>query len=82
MSNYAVQAGYMVVHSKFEIVAGLQAQDADTYPTPWYRTSVGANYFVAKHDIKVQATYRMGNNLNGIDGADEDELFVQFQYVF
>jgi hypothetical protein len=72
----------MVIPSKLELVAGYEWQDADNYAEEWTRTSVGANYFFKKHDIKLQATYRMGENLKGVDGADEDEVFVQAQYVF
>ena len=46
------------------------------------QTSSGINYFIAKHDIKIQTTYRVGENLKGFDGDDADELFVQMQYVF
>ncbi|MFN2366129.1 MAG: hypothetical protein ABR523_06670 [Desulfurivibrionaceae bacterium] len=42
----------------------------------------GVNWFVNKHDIEVQLTYRMGENLKGVIDNDEDELFVQTQYVF
>jgi hypothetical protein len=40
------------------------------------------NYFFAKHDIKLQTTYRMGENKDGVKDNDLDELFVQAQYVF
>ena len=82
LENYAVEGGYMVVPSRVELVAGYQSQDADGYATAWDRTSVGANFFVAKHDIKYQLSYRMGENKDGKDGNDVDELFVQAQYVF
>jgi hypothetical protein len=82
LENWAVEGGYMVIPSKLELVAGYEWQDADNYAEEWTRTSVGANYFFKKHDIKLQATYRMGENLKGVDGADEDEVFVQAQYVF
>lgn len=82
LKNYAVEAGYMVVPSRLELVAGYQVQDADNYADEWTRTSVGANWFIKKHDIKVQLTYRMGENLKGMNDNDEDELFVQTQYVF
>jgi hypothetical protein len=62
--------------------AGYQSQDADGYSKPWNRTSVGANFFLAKHDIKFQVTYQMGENKDGETGNDVDELFVQVQYVF
>ena len=82
LESYAVEGGYMVVPARLELVAGYQSQDADGYETAWDRTSFGANVFVAKHDIKYQVTYRMGENKDGSDGKDVDELFVQAQYVF
>ncbi len=82
LTNFAVEGGYMVMPEKLELVAGFQAQDADNYATEWERTSVGVNYFIKKHDIKAQLTYRMGENIKGKKDSDEDELFVQLQYVF
>lgn len=80
-STYSVEGGYMVVPAKAEIVAGYQALDADAYAETWTRSSVGVNYFFNEHTDKIQATYRVGSNLDGVDGNDENELFVQFQHV-
>ncbi|PLX94192.1 MAG: hypothetical protein C0621_05825 [Desulfuromonas sp.] len=83
LTNYAVEGGYMVVPKTFELVAGYEAMDADNYTEVWKRTSIGANYFfVGKKDIKLQTTYRMGENLKGQANNDANELFVQMQYVF
>ncbi|VAV83014.1 hypothetical protein MNBD_DELTA01-669 [hydrothermal vent metagenome] len=82
LTNLAVEGGYMVIPDKLEIVAAYQSQDADSYATEWTRNSVGFNYFFEKHDVKAQVTYRMGKDLDGIKGNDEDEVFVQAQYVF
>ncbi len=82
LENGSVEGGYMILPKRLELVAGYQVQDADGYDETWNRTSVGANYFFEKHDIKVQAAYRMGENLEGVDGNDADEIFVQAQYVF
>ena len=81
LTNAAIEGGYMIKNT-IEIVAGYQTQDADGYATAWNRTSVGANWFINKHDTKVQLTYRMGENLNGVENADEDEVFLQTQFVF
>jgi hypothetical protein len=51
-------------------------------PASWDRTSVGVNWFINKHDTKVQLAYRMGENLNGVANDDEDEVFLQTQFVF
>ena len=71
-----------MINNTIEIVAGYQTQDADGYATSWDRTSVGANWFINKHDTKVQLTYRKGENLNGVENKDEDEVFLQTQFVF
>ncbi len=82
LTNYVLKGGYMVLPGRLELVAGYEAQDADNYATTWGRTSLGANYFIRKHDIKAQITYRIGKDLNGVRGSDENELFVQTQYAF
>ena len=63
-------------------MAGYSSQDADNYANEWTRTSLGANYFIEKHDIKLQATYTMNEDVDGVPGEDEDEFFLQAQYVF
>jgi hypothetical protein len=81
LTNASIQGGYMFGQT-IELVAGYQTQDADGYATAWNRTSVGANWFLKKHDIKFQLSYRMGENLDGVENNDEDEMFLQGQYVF
>ena len=82
LENWSVEGGYMVIPSKLEIVAGYSNQDADGYATEWTRTSLGANYFIKKHDIKVQLTWQINEDEDGVKGKDADELFLQTQYVF
>jgi hypothetical protein len=82
LEQFVVEGGYMVIPSKLELVAGWQQQDADNYATEWERLSFGANFFVHKHDIKLVGTYRIGEDLDGVKGKDEDEVFIQAQYVF
>ncbi len=82
ITQMSLKGGYMVIPSRLELVAGVQSMDADGYSKTWTRNSVGVNWFLHKHDIKVQLTYRQGKNLNGKDGDDQNELFLQTQYVF
>lgn len=83
LQNFSAEAGFMVLPKKLELAAGYQWQDADNYEEAWTRTSVGFNYYLTQnHDIKLQTTYRMGENKDGKTGNDVDELFVQAQYVF
>ncbi|NIP72255.1 MAG: hypothetical protein GWO16_04125 [Gammaproteobacteria bacterium] len=72
----------MVVPGKFEIVAGYESQDAHGYAEEWTLGSVGGIWFVHKHDIKVQLTYRQNSDMKGVKGDDEDEIFLQAQYLF
>ncbi|MCK4675397.1 MAG: hypothetical protein KAT61_05740 [Gammaproteobacteria bacterium] len=81
LTSAAIEGGFMI-NNTIEIVAGYQTQDADGYVTSWDRSSVGVNWFINKHDTKVQLSYRMGENLNGVENDDEDELFLQTQFVF
>ncbi|MFW6152603.1 MAG: porin, partial [Verrucomicrobiota bacterium] len=82
LSSYAMEGGYMVIPGKVEVVAGYQSQDADNYAKSWNRISGGLNYFVNKHKMKYQLTYRVNENEDGVEDADANELFVQAQYVF
>ena len=83
LTNWSIEGGYMVMANKLELVAAYQLQDADTYDEEWTRTSVGANWFFHKHDIKLQATYTMNESVDGVkDDADENEVHVQAQFVF
>ena len=82
LKQWSVEGGYMLVPNKIEAVVAYQHQDADGYADAWTRIEAGANWYVKKHDIKYQLTYRIGENKDGKEGNDLDELFVQAQYVF
>ena len=82
LKNWMICGGYMIVPDTLEFIVGYDSQDADNYVGKWNRTSVGLNWFLKKHDIKLQLTYRMGKNINGVKDNDLNELFIQAQYVF
>lgn len=82
MNVAAVEGGYMILAEKLEVVAGYEKMDADNYEEAWKRASLGLNYFFAGQDIKVQTTYRKSESVDGEKDNDNDEVFVQFQYVF
>ena len=82
LKNFALKGGYMVLPPRLELAAGFELQDADNYAENWTRTSLGVNYFIKKHDIKLQATYRIGKSIDRTEDKDVDELFAQAQYNF
>jgi len=82
LENWSVEAGYMIMPSKLELMLGFSGQDADGYADEWTRTTLGLNYYVKKHNIKYQLSYRQNENVKGVIGNDSDEVFLQAQYVF
>ncbi|MBE9529233.1 MAG: hypothetical protein IME99_08345 [Proteobacteria bacterium] len=82
LKSLSVEGGYMVVPERVEVVAGYQSLDADNYATKWTRTSVGVNYYIHGHDLKIQGTYRMGSDVDGVQDSNKNELFLRTQYVF
>lgn len=79
--TYLVKGGYMIVPSRFEGVLGYSALDADAWDETDTRISVGGNYFLNKHNAKIQVTYEFGQDVEGVDGDDADTLYIQFQQV-
>lgn len=78
----SLKAGYMLVPERFEGVAGYAVLDADAWEESDTRLSIGGNYFINRHETKVQVTYERGRDVGGTRGDDADTLFVQFQQVF
>jgi phosphate-selective porin OprO and OprP len=82
LTQYSVEGGYMVMPAVLELVGGYESQDADGYAEAWNRMSLGGNWFIQEHDIKLQLTYRMAENYEGAKGVDQDEIFMQTQFLF
>jgi len=82
LENFAVEGGYLIKPLMVEVVTAYEIQNADNYDKYWTRFSGGINYYIEQHDIKLLTTYRIGENKDGVDGYDVDELFVQAQYLF
>lgn len=82
LTNWMFKGGYMVMPSTLELVAGYASQDADNYKDAWTRITFGANWYVQQHSLKYQLTYRMNENKDGTNGNDENELYLQMQFVF
>ncbi len=82
LEQLAFEGGYLLPSNHLELVVGWESQDADNYPVTWTRTSFGVNVYSNEHKVKLQFTYRMAENVFGIDGNDQDLAFLQFQFVF
>jgi hypothetical protein len=82
MSNWFLRAGYMVMPETLDLILAFQLQDSDGYNKEWTRMTIGSNWYMAGRDIKLQFTYVAGQNLNGISGQDQNDLYLQAQYTF
>jgi hypothetical protein len=78
----AVTAGYMFVPDRFEATAAWDSLDADNYAERFERTTVGANWYLDRHDLKFQINYQVVRNFLGLDDEDQDLLLAMMQYVF
>lgn len=79
---YALEAGYMVIPEKLQVALAYAVQDAVPYADEFTQAQIGATYYVKRHDIKFQATYRLEESVDGAIGNDIDTLFVQAQYLY
>lgn len=79
--TYLAKAGYMFLPNRFEGVLGYSALDADAWEETDSRISVGGNFFINKHNAKIQVTYEMGKDVEGVSGEDADTFYIQFQQV-
>lgn len=75
------KAGYMFLPNRFEGVLGYSALDADAWSETDTRLSIGGNFFINKHNAKIQVTYEMGKDVEGEPGEDANTLYIQFQQV-
>jgi len=82
LTNWMIKGGYMIMPSTLELVAGYARQDADNYKETWNRATLGANWYIHQHNLKYQLTYRQNKNKDGTKGKDENELYLQAQFVF
>lgn len=82
LEAFSLEGGVLCNDNHGEFVAGIQQLDADGYAKTWSRTSLGYNWYLYEHDIKIQLTYQKNKNESGVDGNDLNELFVQTQYEF
>jgi len=82
LDKLSVVGGYLVWKDAIEVVAGWESQDADNYEDKFERTSLGVNWYLHGHKLKVQATYRKVDNFIGLAGQKQDVWFGSTQYVF
>ncbi len=78
----AVEAGYMVIPSRLEVLGGFATLAIRDREAVAYQPAFGAAWYVAQHKLKFQAMHREGFNIMGIEGERGRTTFFQAQFVF
>lgn len=82
LNNWFLRGGCMILPNTLDLILAFQRQDADGYEKVWDKTSIGSNWYIRGQDVKLQLTYQVGVNLDGVDGKDQNDLYLQTQFVF
>jgi hypothetical protein len=82
LDKVSIVGSYMILQSFFEIVLGYDQQDASNYEDVYRRTTAGLNWYFNQHNLKLQLDYRRTENFIGLQGQDQDVVFVSTQFVF
>jgi len=81
LQQSSIEAGYLIFKNQLELVASIQAMQADNWSRDWGIWEVGANYFFSGHNHKLQLSYRDQENVKG-KLVDERAVFLQWQYNY
>ena len=76
------EAGYMVVPRKLELLAGADSLSIAARDALAYRISVGTNWYMNGHRLKVGVMHRQSFNVLGVRDARAHGTHVQAQVAF
>lgn len=82
LAKAGVEAGYMLVARRLEIVGALDAVNAGTYDRPWQRAAAGLSWYLDAHNVKFQFMHRSSRHDHGIDSARSHATYIQAQLAF
>lgn len=75
------QAGYFLIPKKLEVAVKESALLLSNAAPNQYESSVGLNYFIVGHGIKIQTDYAMLMNVRGIN-LNDHRFRTQLQFIF
>lgn len=78
----SVEAGYMILPGRFELLAAVDALHTPTFDRPWRRIAAGANWYVKQHDVKFSFMHRESLNDEGVREGRSRAAYVQAQFAF
>jgi phosphate-selective porin OprO/OprP len=78
----AVEAGYMVVPGRLEVLGAMDSLDITARTALAYRPAFGLNWYLHQHRLKMSFMHRENFNVLGIAGARGGATFAQAQIAF
>jgi hypothetical protein len=78
----AVEAGYMLLPARFELLGGVDTLAADGRDAIAWRPAFGLNWYVRRHRLKFQFMHREAFRALGVRGARTHSTLLQAQFAF
>lgn len=82
LQKAGVEAGYMLLPGRWEIIGAADLLDAEAYAHTWRRASAGMNWYVDGHNLKFQVMHRLSSDEPGVAGAHSQTTYAQAQVLF
>jgi hypothetical protein len=78
----SLEAGYMVIPRRFEVVGVLDLLAPAAYDEPSRRAAGELNWYLNEHRVRVQFMHRFTTNVRGVIGARSHLTALQAQFSF
>jgi hypothetical protein len=82
LNKLTVAAGYMIYSDALELAGSWSLLSATNFPSTWYSSRGGVNWFVREHTLQFSALFTHNANAFGTTGATEDVGRVQAQLAW
>lgn len=78
----SVEAGYMLVPDRFELLTAVDTLDARTFGRGWHRAAVGVNWYVRRHALKFSFMHRESFGDEGVPEGRSRGAYLQAHVGF
>jgi|HubBroStandDraft_6_1064221.scaffolds.fasta_scaffold36987_2 hypothetical protein len=82
LNKLVASAGYMVYADILELVGNFSLLTATNFPSSWYSSRLGLNWFIREHTIQLSAEGTYNENAFGTTGAHEELVRIQAQLAW
>lgn len=82
LQQFSTEAGLMIVPRRLEALGAVDSLSIAARPSIAYRTSLGMNWYMNGHRLKISAMHREHFNVRGETSARAHTTYVQAQFAF